>query len=152
MHDFENVIQFKDHDSVHIKANRDTSVSSDDGYVFYFTQLYSFVENNKTYYLGVYDGTFSTHDAGAGIEAFTIERGQLNDTVKIIKTTSGIKNGIYFNYNFFSVAYRPERPLRLIRFDSTKKIIYIPVVDESGKVTDKFIRYRFTGRYFEKIK
>jgi hypothetical protein len=59
---------------------------------------------------------------------------------------------ISVEFDFFSVVDRPERPLKLIKFDKTKTIIYIPVVYEDGKVTDKFIQYKFNGKYFEKYK
>jgi hypothetical protein len=62
-----------------------------------------------------------------------------------------LKNSISFEYDFFSVVDRPERPIQLIKYDQTKKTIYIPVVFENGKVTDKYITYKFTGEYFEKI-
>ena len=61
-------------------------------------------------------------------------------------------NIINVSFDFFSVVDRPERPVKLIKYDNTKKIIYIPVVYEDGKVTDKFIHYKFNGKFFEKIK
>ena len=46
---------------------------------------------------------------------------------------------------------KPERPVRLIKYDKIKKIIYIPIVLEDGKVTDRYIQYKFNGSYFEKV-
>ena len=58
---------------------------------------------------------------------------------------------ISVEFDFFSVVDRPERPVRVIKYDKSKKIIYIAIVHEDGKVTDKFIQYKFNGNYFEKI-
>jgi len=46
---------------------------------------------------------------------------------------------------------KPERPVHLIKYDKIKKIIYIPIVLEDGKVTDRYIQYKFNGSYFEKV-
>jgi hypothetical protein len=105
-------------------------------------------KNNKTYYLAIKNGILSSQ----GIKVFCLENGKLNDTVKIIKTTSGLKNEINFGFDFFSVVDRPERPLKLIKYDSIKKVIYIPIVRGDGKVTKKYILYKFTGEYFERVR
>jgi len=75
----------------------------------------------------------------------------LNDTLKLFKTKTNLLNEIEVNFDFFSVVQRPERPLRLIKYDPDKKIIYIPIVLENGKVTDRYILYQFKGQYFEQI-
>jgi hypothetical protein len=75
----------------------------------------------------------------------------LNDTTKLIKTQKGLINEINVAYDVFSVVDRPERPIKLIKYDSDKKTIYIPVVYENGKVTNKFIVYQFNGQYFEHV-
>jgi len=33
-----------------------------------------------------------------------------------------------------------------------KKTLYIPLIDETGKMTHQFILYKFNGKYFEKVK
>ena len=42
-------------------------------------------------------------------------------------------------------------PLELISYDGKKKIIYIPVVNNNGKVSNKNILYQLKGGYFEFI-
>jgi len=83
---------------------------------------------------------------------WSVENGKLNQSVKLIKTAEGINYYIGFEYDFFSVVDRPERPVKLIKYDKSKKIIYIPVVYDDGTVTKKFIQYKFNGKYFEKYK
>jgi hypothetical protein len=150
--DFENVMQYTNGSQVFIKANRDTGVDNDHGYIFHFIQLYSLQTGNKTYYLGVYLGIFSSQDAGMGIKIFSIENNLLNDTVRLIKTGSGMNNDIYFSFKDYSDVDNGKRPLQLIRYDTKNKIIRIPVVLENEKVTKRFINYKFTGSYFEKMK
>ena len=151
MHDFENVMQYGHYGKVFIKANKDTNYSSDAGYVYDFIKLYSIKANNKTYYLGVYVGEFSNQDGGMGIQVFTIDDNGLNDTVKLIKTGTDMQYGIYFNFNFFKMG-KVNYIAELIKYDSEKKMIYIPIVTEDGKVTNRYIKYQFSGDYFEKIK
>ncbi len=117
----------------------------------YYTEIFSLKANGKIYFLGVSGGSESSKYAYEVIRAYSINDSTLDDSVKLIKTASGLQNSIFIEYDFFSVADRPERPLKLIKYDADKKIIYIPIVWENGKVTNKFIRYQFTGQYFEKL-
>ena len=101
--------------------------------------------------MAVSGGSESTKDAYEIISVYTISNDTLDDKVKLIKTASGLNNSISFEYDFFSVAGKSERPIRLIRYDTDKKIIYIPIVLENDKVTNRYILYQFNGQYFEKI-
>jgi len=122
-----------------------------DGGAFY-SEIFTLKNGTKTYYLAVSNASFSSKDAVQSIEIFSIENGVLNKNVKLIKTGEGMIGSISVEFDFFSVVDRPERPLKLIKYDKNKKIIYIPVVYEDGKVTNKFIQYKFNGKYFEKYK
>ncbi|HEY9195214.1 MAG TPA: hypothetical protein VIM77_03085 [Mucilaginibacter sp.] len=148
MHDFANVIQFKTGSQTHSVL----LTSNDDTYVPYYSNLYTFKTGAKTYYLGVYGSIYSSKDAGAGIKIFAIENGKLNDGVKIIKTQSGLKNKIGYNYDFSSVATIPYEKRPTITFDETSQSIRVPLVDGKGQVTTKFIVYKFDGQYFGKVK
>ena len=150
MRDFANVFQYnngKNIQSVYLHSTGDDSKEN----IPFYSNLYTFKANQKTYYLGIYGCIYSTKDAGTGIKIFDIENGELNTDVKIIKTASGLHGKIYYDYDFFSVvdiAY-DKRPT--ISFDAATKSIYVPLVDGNGKVTHKFITYKFTGKYFEKV-
>lgn len=147
---FENVFQYKIENKVYSKVHFD-STEYGEGYAPFYSQIFTLNANQKTYYLAVNNGIYSTKDVSQSIKIFTIENHSLNDTVKLIKAKSGLVNSIDIYFDFFSVVDRPERPLRLITYDNENKIIYIPRVYENGKVSDSFILFKFTGEYFEQI-
>ena len=89
-------------------------------------------------------------------DLFRIDGNTLNDKVRLIKTKSGLTNTLGFEYDFFSVVDRKQRPVRLISFDKKTKTLKIPVViaDKEfpdGRVSNKLISYRFDGKYFVKV-
>ena len=148
MHNFNNIFQFKSSNKIH-----STDLKKNEGdFGTYFTDIFALKTNLKTYYLAVSGGSESTKDAYETISVYAISNDTLNDKIKLIKTQSGLNNSISFEYDFFSVVDRPERPIRLIKYDSANKIIYIPLVLENGRVTDKYILYQFTGHLFERKK
>lgn len=146
MHMFKNLYQFKSKNKVYT-----TVLDYGEGDMgTYYTDVFSLKTSGKTYFLAISGGSESTKDAYEMINVYSISNNTINDKVKLIKTQSGLSNSISFEYDFFSVADRPERPIRLIKYDENKRIISIPIVLENGKVTDRFILYQFTGQYFEK--
>ena len=147
MHFYDLIYQFSNKGKVYTEP---VMLEEGDGGAFY-SEIFTLKTGLKTYYLAVSNAIFSTKDAAQSIEVFSIENNKLNKQVKLIKTAEGMTNRIGFEFDFFSVVDRPERPLKLIKYDKNKKIIYIPIVYEGGKVSDKFIQYKFNGNYFEKI-
>jgi hypothetical protein len=150
-HHFVNVFQYKSGDKVYSKVSRDTTTWGLDEYTPYYSDIFSLRANGKTYYVAVNNGIYSTKDVSESVKIFCIENNSLNDTVKLIKTETGLQNEINVYFDFFSVVDRPERPLRLIKYDPLKKIIYIPIIYEDDKVSNRFILYQFTGQYFKKV-
>jgi hypothetical protein len=146
---FENVFQYKVDDKVFSTTGCDTTTDEETGYVPFYSRVFTLNSDGKTYYLAVGNGIYSSNDASQSIQVFTIENQTLVDTVGLIMTKRGLVNAIDVSFNFFSVAGRPERPLRLIKYDNTKKIIYIPIVYDDGTVTDRFILYKFDGHVFK---
>ena len=107
-------------------------------------------------YLAVSTLIGSTSYAGQTISAYRIDGEQLDRTPKVIKTRSGLKSSISFGFDFFSVVDRPERPVRLFTYDDAKKSFRFPVVIEDrktpqGRVTNRYITYRFDGSHFVKV-
>ncbi|MFC0515449.1 hypothetical protein ACFFGT_14615 [Mucilaginibacter angelicae] len=147
-HIFANVLQYK----VESKTKSTLSGDLEYGDAPFYSNLYTFKTGDKTYYLGIYGNIYSSKDTGTGIKVFDIENGKLNDDVKIIKTGSGLKSKIYYDYDFFSVVDITFEKRPTITFDQATQIIHIPLVDVKGQVTKKFINYKFNGQYFEKIK
>jgi len=149
MHVFESMFQYKSGDKMICILDAPTN---GDDYTYNYDGLSTFKANNKVYYLVTYLGIYSTKDVGEGIKVFTIETGKLKGDVKIIKTNSGLHGHLYYDYDFMSIADMPMEKRPKIIFDALTKTIKLPLVDANDKVTDKFITYKFTGQYFERVK
>jgi len=147
MHIFKTVYQWKSNGKVFTKVPK--YEEGDAG--SFCSKIFTVNINDKPYYLAVTNGIFSTKDAIQSISAYSIEGNKLVDTVRLFKTKTKILNSIDVEFDFFSVADRPERPLELITFDDKMKIIYIPVIGNKGQVTKKSILYQVKGSYFEYI-
>jgi hypothetical protein len=98
----------------------------------------------------------STKDHFQAASLYKIEGSTLNENVKLFKTRSGLTNQLGFEYDNFSVIDRTSGPIKLISFDKKTRTLKIPLVIKDseypeGRVTDKFISYRFNGTYFVRI-
>ena len=148
-HAYENVYQYKAGDKT-ISAVKQVDSSEEDHPTYSFSNLFIFKVNDKTYYLGVYNGVYSARGAGQGLQVFTIENGGLIDNVKLIKNNSGLHGQLYYDYNPASTANLKVKPT--IYFDDASGTIFVPLVNLDGKVTEKYIAYKFNGQYFERVK
>jgi hypothetical protein len=145
---FKTIFQYKSNGKLYSKVIRNETSLEDLG--DWYSDIYTFKNDSKTYYIAVRHGIYSSKDCYQGIKIFSIANGVLQHDVKLIKTKTGIRNELGFNFDFFSVVDRTERPVKLINYNEDEKTIGIPVVLENGKVTNKLIVYKFTGAYFEK--
>ena len=141
-HIFSSIAQFQSGGSIFLDEVRGMG---------FFPEVFTVKTPQKTYYIAVSHGIFSTADAGQSVEAFTIEQNELRP-VELFNTKGKMSTSISFEFDFFSVVDHPERPLKLIRYDEKKKVISVPVIAENGAVTELFTRYRFNGKYFEVLK
>ncbi|MCB2408783.1 hypothetical protein [Hymenobacter lucidus] len=152
MHYFENVVQFRAGSKV---ASRRLIIPKPDdnpdaGHSYF--DIFAVQRGTQTCYLAYGQATYSTSLSYQHVKALTIENGQLNTDAKLIRTASGLRNTLGFEFDFFSVVDRPDRPVRLIGYDARTRELTIPVVWANGKVTDKRIRYMFDGTVFAKAK
>lgn len=152
LHDYASVIQYQGRSG---KVNAWVDVDEPGGGGFY-SQIFQVPTSAGTIYLANSTFTASTSLAGQSIRALRINNDKLELKPKVIRTSTGLRNEVGFAYDFFSVSDRPERPIKLFFFDEKKKEFRFPVVIEDdktpqGRVTDKFITYRFNGKYFVKI-
>ncbi len=147
MHYFENVFQYKT--GLNSYSALDTPKTEGDNRPNYH-DLYTLIVNGNTYYLATYLFIGSTKDMREGIQVFAIEDGKLNDDVKLIKTKTGLHSQLEYDYDFFSIVDWKVRPE--ISFDQQTKTIHLPLVTADGKVTHSYIDYKFTGKYFERVK
>jgi hypothetical protein len=141
-HIFKSIAQFQSGETIFLEEI---------GGMGFFPEIYTLKTPQKTYYLAVSHGIFSTADAGQSIEAFSIVQNQLQP-VELFNTKGKMSTSISFEFDFFSVVEHPERPLKLIKYDEKKNVISIPVIAENAAVTELFTRYRFNGKYFEELK
>ncbi|MEQ1765146.1 MAG: hypothetical protein ABL984_18610 [Pyrinomonadaceae bacterium] len=154
MHDYDRVIQFTGADGK-VKAWFDGEGEYDGGGAFY-TDVFQVASTGGPIYLLASTSRASSSLTGAALRAMRIVGNGLDTKAKVIKTGSGITNDVYFAYDFFSVVDRPERPIRLFTFNEVRKEFKFPIVIEDdetpqGRVTNKFITYRFNGTHFVKV-
>jgi hypothetical protein len=148
MYDFVNLFQYKSNGKVFTKIIKDTVTDGEGEYTPFYSQIFTLKNKKDTYYLCVYNGIYSSKDASQSIKILKIDNNKLED-VKLIKTENGLTNSIDLYFDFFSVVDRPERPLKLIKYDHEKKEIYIPILTEKEEVTNRFQIYNFNGEFFE---
>ncbi len=154
MHFFETVYQFQGADGVVYSNSRKMNEGDSDSFVH---DIFTVNSKSGVIYLAGSTSIGSTQDSFQNLRLFKIEDNKLNDSVKLIKTKSGLTNSVGFAYNSFSVVDRPDIPIKLIAFDKNTKTFKFPVVVEdkefpNGRVTDRFISYKFDGTYFVKVK
>ena len=153
MHDFASVFQFRSNGGKTImwaENDEDESAGS------FYPEIFQVASKKGPIYLATstFIGSTSTH--GQSIKTIKINGDDLDLTAKLIRTASGPTNSIGFGYDFFSVVNRKERHIKLFEFNEARKEFKFPIVIEDeetslGRVTDKFITYRFNGTHFVKI-
>lgn len=153
MHFFKNVYQYQSGDGKVYSKSPDWGEGDAGGF---FTDIFQVETKNETVYAARFSAILMTSLSYQSVDLYKIDGKSLNANVKLFKTKSGLQNSIGFEYNFFSVVDRPERPLKLIAFDEKTNTIKIPVVikkdgNDYGTVTGKFINYRFNGTHFVKV-
>ena len=155
MHDYANVFQYQGK-SGRVYSWTDPDNENTSGGPFY-TDIFEVTTRTGPIYLASSTFIASTSMHGQSLNALRIDGEKLDQKANVIKTRSGVTNEVGITYDFFSVADRPERPVKLFLFNAAKKEFRFPVVIEDeetflGRVTDKFITYRFNGKYFVKVK
>jgi hypothetical protein len=154
MHDYARVYQYQAADGkVYSKTDEPSEEGGGGAFV---TDIFTLDTGNGKVYIVCSTFIGSTKDHFQSADLYKIEGDTLDDKVNLIKTKSGLTHTLNFGYDFFSVVDRAERPVKLISFDKKTKTLKIPVVIEdkefpSGRVTRKFISYRFDGTYFIKV-
>ena len=118
--------------------------------------IFSLDTKSGPVYMLLSSSVLSTSEATQQIDLFRIKGNLLDNRVKLIKTKSGLTNTLGFEFDFFSVVDRPQRPLRLISYNAATKTIKLPIVIvdkkyQYGRVTPRSITYKFNGTYFVKV-
>jgi hypothetical protein len=149
-HFFESVFQYQDGGKIY--AILDTPREEGDIRPWY-NKLYTLKTAGNTYYLAVNTSIGSTKDMGGSIQIMDIENGKLNDSVKLIKTVSGLHSDLSFACDFSKTAGKltPDT-YPSIKYDAVTQTITIPLILANGAATNKQIAYKFNGQYFERVK
>ena len=151
MHDYNNVYQFVGSGGEVFVEGADTE-EDDMGASTY--DVFDLPTKSGTIYMVCTTFIASTQDHYQTIKLLRINGGK-TEAAKLIKTAKGLTDNVGFEYNFFSVVDREERPIKLFTYDKRTRSFKFPVVIESekfplGEVTDRFITYKFNGTYFVK--
>ncbi len=154
MRDFASVFQFKGMSGKVItwaESDDDESAGS------FYPEVFQLNSRQGPVYLATSTFIGSTSMHGQSIKVVRVNGDDLDLSAKLIRTAEGLTNSVGFGYDFFSVVDRKERPIKLFEFNEERKEFRFPVVIEDektpqGRVTDRFITYRFNGRYFVKAK
>jgi hypothetical protein len=148
MHDYASVFQYQSRSgSIYAKAESEDDESAG----AFTTQIFQL--NSKIGPVYIANSTFIAQSNIHGQSIYVVRiNGDKLEWPKLIRTQSGLQNSIDFSYEPFSLKDRSER---LVFFDGVKKAFRFPVVIEDrdveiGRVTNRFITYRFDGRYFVK--
>lgn len=154
MHEFASVYQFQGKSgSVHTWVEDNVEESAGP----FFHEIFQLETKTGLVYLAVSTFIASSSLAGQGLNVIRIKGEKLDLHEKLIRTGKGLENSVSFSYDFFTVEDRPERPVRLFDFNEAKREFRFPVVIEDektpqGRVTNKFITYRFNGTHFVRLK
>lgn len=156
MHDYSRVYQYQGGDG-EVYSKTDDNSEEEGGAGSFVYAIYSVDSKDGKIYIVCSNFIGSTQDHYQSADLYKIKGVTLIDKVKQIKTNSGMTDTLNFEYNFFSVVDRKERPIKLILFDKITNTLKIPVVINdkefpNGRVTNKFISYKFDGTNFIKVK
>jgi hypothetical protein len=154
MHFFKNVFQYRNSKGT-FSAMPDLNANGNylDPGCFY-KQINNVASEGKTYYITQSTVIGSSALTYHTVKIFSIEEYGLNDTAKLIKTKTGIRNTLGYEMDFSSSSNKNIISTDInysTEYDPTKKIITIPLIEGDGKLTARKIRYRFDGKYFVKM-
>ncbi|MEO9021184.1 MAG: hypothetical protein ABI237_14295 [Ginsengibacter sp.] len=151
MHNFDNLFQFQSGAKVYSKLSADTGTDQNYDPGVYYTTIYTLrITKNKTYYLAMGTGIYSTMARGTRIKIFTVENHLLNDNVKLIRTKKGKRVNSIDSYYNMGFNYPKDQLPNDVTYNSIKRTLYIPVVDRgTDSVTNHSDIYQFNGEYFK---
>jgi hypothetical protein len=115
----------------------------------YYTNIYDFNVNGHSYYLTIFETSSSKTVIIQGLQVMDIIDNILNDNVPIIKDGDRNTSMLITAYN--KSAKHDINPPPSIRFDDSTNTISVPTTNSKFEINGKFITYKFTGQYFEKV-
>ncbi|RVT98164.1 hypothetical protein EOD41_17485 [Mucilaginibacter limnophilus] len=148
MHKFRNIAQYKSGTKVYSTL----LITDKAGFEPFYSDIYPINTEEKTYYLSINKSILSSAYLVQGVRVFTIEHDKLNINAKLIKTKSGLNYRLDVDSDLSAdvnkgIGEQPE-----LQFYPKTQALKVPLITSKGKITNKFIVYKFTGKYFERIK
>lgn len=138
---FDQLFQFRSNGKTYAKE----SYASEDSQAF-FSKIYTVINNeNQPVYLAISNSILSSKYVVQHITAYQIKDGSLNET-KVFKTKKELLSTINVEFDFSSVADRPERPVEVISLNHN--LLKIALVDKSSAVTKQNLLYEWNGSVF----
>lgn len=149
---FNTLVQYKTTTGSDVRVVNDASVE-EEGAVSsgaFYSEIHTIqTESHGKVYLVQTVAIGSSKDVIAGIGAYAIENGVLNDTVKMFKTAKGTLSDISYYYDRqTNVDDKTGDQKNTLHLSEDKKTLYVPVVDNDGKVSGKSLVYKFDGNLF----
>lgn len=148
MRKFQNLAQYK-------SGNSTISifiVTDKGGYEPFYSELYTIKTTSHTYYLGINTSILSGAYIMQQAKIFAIGQGKLNPNAKLIKTSTGLHNSLNVDSDLSSGVNKDINEQPHLTFNPQTQAIQVPLITANGKITGKFITYKFNGKYFEKVK
>lgn len=143
---FDNLIQFRRDNKIYTRYFVDEEATDSKSY---YDSIYKMKIGNETIYLANGYTIGSTRDMGGSIKLFKILNGQLKDA-NIIKTSTGLQSSIYYYYDRTLMGEKQDWPS--CYFNAATQTLLIPLIYENDKPSGKFIKYKFNGKFFQKVK
>lgn len=152
MHFFWNVFQFNNAGKIYSELiNNSNSVEEPTSGSFY-NHINDIHRDSSTYYITQRVSVLSSALFTYNIDFYTIKDSILSTDAYILKTKEGFSNNVGYEIDLNrDKSNQQDMPDYKIHYDPSKKQISIPVILQSGAITNKRIIYQFNGRYFEKI-
>jgi hypothetical protein len=147
MHFFDNVYQYNAFGKIKSMTSGQDG-ENDPKSTFY--KIFQVKTPKNTIYIAAYNAVYSGRDKAGGVKLFTIEKGGLNDTVKLFRTGSGLRNMIH--YNFDMVSREEGVIIPEVKWEAATKTLLIPLIDDRNKPTGRYLHYRFDGTVFRRMK
>lgn len=154
MHFYKNLFQYRNTKGTFAYLSDTTNAAETMDAGCFYPQVNKIASQGKTYYVALNTSVYSSAMTHHTVKIFSIECYGLNDTAKLIKTQTGIRNELGYDMDFSNSANRNKTRNDInysAAYDPAKKTITIPLIDGNDKLTTKKIRYRFDGQYFVKM-
>jgi len=113
-----------------------------------YKDLYTLKTASRVYYLATYAKRFSNNDVFEGIEVFSKDDKNINDSISIIKTT--LADTAYSNYGY-ELFDAKGVTTHSIYFDKRHRTIYFPQVNKEYMVSSAYVAYKFNGQFFKEV-